>query len=493
MRRLIIGFCVLLVAGCGSIPVDERAGRRADIDAVAAQTIEKLVAQNPTVQSELDDAVGYMVARLSAVNAPIFGGGSGLGVHVNNLERTRTYVNVSRFDASAAIGAQTFAVLVIFQDKAVMESFRQGRWQTAVVADAVAGTTGSTTVGAQQDGFTFRVLTEGGLVAGVNARLIRVTVNHDLTDTGISEISIPNRGFDIADAQEEGPRQWNRKLPFMAQRVVDAGYDLPLPLGTGVTYAYTDQEQLLDRLEVGFGGSGETTEVGFVSFSNASSKSNSTQAKFDFWLFPFMNVFGSIGKVTGKAPLQFTVDGNGWIEDLEDAGVIDCTPSSRPPNLPPNPVICGALEDRVVTVPIEANFDGMTYGIGTVLAGGWQGWFVSVPIVFTYSDMDDNTTEGIVTTVAPRGGRVVGLGRYGNLAFYAGGQYLKTELDVSGTFEFGDTGLAVDYKIRQQNKDRWATTFGGNWSINKHWSWTLEYSGFTGSRDNVVTSVSLRF
>ena len=173
------------------------------------------------------------------------------------------------------------------------------------------------------------------------------------------------------------------------------------------------------------------------------------------------------------------------------------TPSTPPltskESMPPNPVICGALEDRVVTVPIEANFDGMTYGIGTVLAGGWQGWFVSVPIVFTYSDMDDNTTEGIVTTVAPRGGRVVGLGRYGNLAFYAGGQYLKTELDVSGTFEFGDTGLAVDYKIRQQNKDRWATTFGGNWSINKHWSWTLEYSGFTGSRDNVVTSVSLRF
>ncbi len=459
---------------------------------MAEQTIAKLTAQNPAVQAELDDAVGYLAARVSTVNAPVFGGGSGLGVHVNNLERSRTYVNVSRFDASAAIGAQTFAVLLIFQDKEIMESFRRGRWQWAAAADAVAGTAGGTAVSKADEGFTIRVLTEAGLVAGLNARLIRVTINHDLTDTGISEISIPNRGFEVADSQEGGPRQWNRHLPFMAQRVIDSGYDLPLPLGAGVTYAYTDQEQLLDRLEVGFGGSGDTTPVSFVSFDNAFSKSNATQAKFDFWLFPFMNVFGSIGKVTGKAPLEFTVNGDEWIDDLENAGVIDCTPSDRPPFQPANPVICGALTGREVTAPIEANFDGMTYGIGTVLAGGWNGWFATIPIVFTYADMDQTKTEGVTTTIAPRGGRVFGLGRFGNLALYAGGQYLKTELDISGTFEFGDTGLAVDYKIRQQNKDRWAGTLGGNWDINKHWSWTLEYSGFT-SRDNIVTSVNLRF
>ena len=41
------------------------------------------------------------------------------------------------------------------------------------------------------------------------------------------------------------------------------------------------------------------------------------------------------------------------------------------PPLPPSP-LCPVLEGRQVTVPIEADFRGNTYGLGTVLAGGWN-------------------------------------------------------------------------------------------------------------------------
>ena len=69
---------------------------------------------------------------------------------------------------------------------------------------------------------------------------------------------------------------------------------------------------------------------------------------------------------------------------------------------------------------IEANFDGTTYGLGTTLAGGWRGWFVAVPIVATYADMEDTNTDGIVTTVTPRAGRIYSMGRWGSLALFAG-------------------------------------------------------------------------
>ena len=491
MRRLIIPI-ILSLAACSTIPVDQRPARRAEIDTAAEAIIERITAQDPSVQAELDSAVGYLAGRLSSVSAPLVGGGSGIGVLVNNRNRTRAYVNLNRFDLSAGLGAQTYGILLIFDDKEVMDSFRQGRWQTAAGGDVAAGTAGGTGVVGRQKGFTIRALTEAGLVAGVSLRLIRVSVNHDLTDTGISEISIPNRGFDTPDGQDEGPRIWDRKLPFLAQRVVDGGYDLPLPLGTGITYVYTDQEQLLDQLEIGFDG-GEKTPINFVTFDNAFSKSDTAQVKFDAWLFPFMNVFASIGRVNGRAPLEFTLDGDTALEDLIDGGVVDCEPSSTPPFTPPNPIICAALPGTSITVPIEASFTGTTYGIGTVLAGGWNGFFVTIPIVFTYADMEDTNTEGVVTAVTPRAGSVINMGRWGNLAIYGGGQYLKSELDVSGTFEFGDTGLAVDYKIRQENKDKWNGLIGGNWDINKHWSWALEYGGFVGSRENVITTVSLRF
>ena len=113
--------------------------------------------------------------------------------------------------------------------------------------------------------------------------------------------------------------------------------------------------------------------------------------------------------------------------------------------------------------------------------------------MFTYADLDDKDTEGIVTTITPRIGRLIGLGKLGNLAAFVGGQYIRSELEVDGTFFFGDTGLSVDYKVSQKNKDPWNITVGANWSFNKHWSATLEYGGFIGSREGIVAAATLRF
>ena len=491
-RRSLWVVAVLLLAACSSIPVEDRPGRRADVDAMAAATIEELVAADAAVQAELDAAVGYMAARVSSVSAPLVGGGTGLGVVVDNLNRTRTYLDIRRFDLSAGVGAQSYRVLLIFNDKAVMEAFRTGRWQRSAGAEAVAGGVGGSSVAGQADGFSYHLLSEGGVVAGVNLRLIRLSINHDLTDTGISEITIPNRGFDTPDSHDDtAPRQWNRRLPFLAQNVIDAGYDLPLPLGTGLSYAYTDQEQLLDDLEIGLNGS-EITPINFVTFDFADSKSDSVQFKLDAWLLPFMNVFAMVGRVTGSADVVFTLDGDQALDDLIDNGLIDCEPSGFPPVSPP---LCSLLPGRSITLPIEANFDGTTYGIGTTLAGGWRGWFVAVPIVGTYADMEDTNTDGIVTTITPRAGRIFNIGRAGNLALYGGGQYISSNLDIDGTFDFdiGDGGLFVDYRIKQENKDPWTVIVGANWDIDKHWSVALEYSGFVGSREGVVVNAGFRF
>ncbi len=51
----------------------------------------------------------------------------------------------------------------------------------------------------------------------MSALVITLSVNVDLKDTGVSEISIPGTGFTDVDVQGEGaPRIWDRRLPFMA-------------------------------------------------------------------------------------------------------------------------------------------------------------------------------------------------------------------------------------------------------------------------------------
>jgi hypothetical protein len=316
-----------------------------------------------------------------------------------------------------------------------------------------------------------------------SARLVSLSVNEDLTDTGVSSIGLPNTGFTVVDRQgDDAPRTWEHKLPFLAQKVIDLGYDLPLPYGIGLTYVKVDQDMLLDNLEVGINGA-EKEPFEFVAFENASAENDSVQLKLDAWLFPFMNVFALLGKIDGQAPMDVILDGNGMLDQLE----INC--SGPPPNNP----LCNLLQDETFTLPIKAPFSGKTYGVGTVLAGGWENWFVTLPFSFTYADMDTTNTDGIAITFTPRFGRVLNLGNKGNLALYAGGNFLKAEFTVTGTVSTPEGNLVIDYTIEQSNKDRWNLLLGYNWDFNKRWSWFLEYDGFIGSREAFITSVTRRF
>jgi hypothetical protein len=206
------------------------------------------------------------------------------------------------------------------------------------------------------------------------------------------------------------------------------------------------------------------------------------QFKADAWLFPFMNVFALLGKIEGEAPMDIYLDGNGMLDQLGT----DCSGIVTPP-------LCNLLGDQTFLLSIVSPFSGNTYGIGTVLAGGWNNWFVTIPITVTYADMDGTETEGTVLTVTPRFGRVINLGRKGNLALFAGGNYLESDLTVTGQVSTPDGQLVIDYTIDQSNTDRWNALLGFNWDINRRFSWSAEYDGFVGSRDAFITSVSWKF
>jgi hypothetical protein len=254
-----------------------------------------------------------------------------------------------------------------------------------------------------------------------------------------------------------------------------------LPYGLKLGYVNVDQDQLLDNLFIGFNDS-EKVSIDFVDFKNASSESETAQLIFDTWVFPFMNVFAIAGTVDGQAPLDVLIDGNGMLEALE----IDC---SRPGNLIP----CGLLEDREITLPITAKFDGNNYGIGVNFAGGWRSFFFTLPISYVYADMKGSNTDGVVLSASPRVGKVFKMGSKGNLSLYTGGSYLDSELTVSGSVTVPETDFQIDYTIDQKNKDQWTVIAGVNWNINRHWSVQAEYNGFTGSRETWVGSLTWRF
>jgi hypothetical protein len=482
LRSFIIALTFGALGACTTIPVDQRDEIREEVNQAGEETIARMVADDPEIQASLDGAVGYLAARISTTKLPIVGGGYGFGVLHDKENSTRTYLNVTRYDLGAGLGAGRYRALVVFDTREALERFRGGTWTLALGAESAAGTHATGRVTTLGDGYSLHIISDAGAAVAITARMIDLSVNHDLTDTGVSEVSIPNTGFVSTGGQgEDAPRVWDHKLPFMAQKVIDQGYDLPLPYGIGLTYANVEQEQLLSSLQVGINGA-DLEPFDFVSFDNAMSNSDSFSIKADAWLFPFMNVFAMIGRVDGEAPMDVLIDGNGMLDQLG----IDCQ------GFPPSP-LCAILEDQNFALPITAKFEGNTYGIWATLAGGWHNWFVTIPFNWTYADIDGNDTDGVNFTATPRVGYVFNLGRKGNLAVFVGGNYLDSDLTVDGSVSTPDGLLEIDYLIDQENKDKWNALLGFNWDINKRLSWSAEYDGFTGSRDAFITSVSWKY
>ena len=472
----------LFLQACTAIPVEQRSHKRAELNQVAEETIALMVEQDPALQQSLEDSEGYFVSQVSSANVAVLGGGQGIGVLVDNTSGDRSYLNVKRFDLGAGLGVRYFRVLVLIETREAFEEIRRGKTFKAVGAEITAGTAGSASTARIGTGTTVHLIEESGTSIAATARLVSLRVNRDLTDTGLSEIGIPNIGFGIDDGREETERRWwDHKMPFMAQQVIDMGYDLPLPYGLKISYVNVDQDQLLDNLYVGFNGS-EKVFLDWVAFENASSKNDTVQAIFDTWLFPFMNIFGIVGKIDGNAPMDVLIDGNGFLGQLG----VDC---SRPGNV----VICNLLQDKEFTLPINASFEGNNYGIGINLAGGWKGFFATLPITYVYADMKGSNTDGAVISASPRFGKVFNLKSRGNLALYVGGSYLKSDLTVDGSVTVPGTDFSIDYTIDQKNKDEWAAVVGANWDITKSWAIQAEYNGFVGSRETWMGSLTWRF
>ena len=475
---------VALAAGCSSIPVDQRASARDQTVKSGDETKALFVREMPGLEQELAAAAGYFTARISGGKV-VVGRADGIGVLVDNTNNTRTFMNASRVDVGVALGGGTDAILVVLQTPAALEQFRQGIRKFGFGAKAGIGDAGAKMHSFSEEGYKFLSISESGAAITATAGMLNFSVNEDLTDSGVSDVSVPNIGFRSADERsKDSPRVWNHALPFLAQKVIDEGYDLPLPYGAGLIFSVNDQEQSISELEVGINGR-DKVPFEFVTFDKAITKTDSLNAKIDAWLFPFLNLYAIYGPLDADADIEFLIDGNGMLEHMG----IDCSGLIRPR-------VCDRLQDQNFLLPIHTTPGGTSWGFGGVLAGGWKGWFATIPFNYSRVDLGDTIAEGSpIVTVTPRFGRNFVLGELGNFALFAGGNYLKSELQISGTYRIPveDQELTFDYTVQQKNKDAWNLVFGFNWDINKQFSWSMEYDGFIGTREAFIGSITWRF
>ena len=275
------------------------------------------------------------------------------------------------------------------------------------------------------------------------------------------------------------PVVWDHPLPFFGQEVTELGFELPLPFGISIVPATFEQDLILRDLNLGLQGEADRP-IDAVNFQNPSVRNTALQLKFDAWLFPFMNVFATVGRVDGRATIPLTVLGSDVLPE-------QCDRQLGAPDL------C----DREFSATAKPNYDGTNWSIGTVLAMGWEQFFVVLPIVYAVSDIDLLDTDVDALNISPRFGINVDLDSLGDLSLFLGATYLKAEVEVAGDITF-DTGLrpgestTLSYRLVEENSDAWNGLLGANWQVTPAWGVLLEI-GAGGTRTDVIAGVTYRF
>jgi hypothetical protein len=286
------------------------------------------------------------------------------------------------------------------------------------------------------------------------------------------------------DAVDGERRIWPHKLPIFGQKVTDLGFDLPNPYGVAALVVLLEQDVSLSDLRVKLSDdSGEPVEVPFVTIGTSDVKTVTAEAKFDFWLFPFLNVFAFVGHIDGEAFVPIIVPGEATLKALLPEIGARC---DDPPGTPLRPELC----DQDVIILDNTSYQGTNVGVGLTLAAGFGRWFVALPVSYSESNLSNTNDFVHAFQGSARFGFHVPYRKSGAFALYLGTTYLDTQQDITGTVSFDS--LSIDYTIHQEAAEPWNYLAGFNWTITPKWWFQAEF-GFGGTRKNLITSVNYRW
>ena len=296
-------------------------------------------------------------------------------------------------------------------------------------------------------------------------------------------------GEGTAMAQEVGPPReqdvrepYQRLFPIGAQAAIDRGYDVQLPFGVGFLRVANQQKLEASELEVALSKDADTGDpavlrpVPFVVPQGVESEASGPQLKLDLWVFPFLNLFASAGRLEGNVDVAVDID----------LDAVFPFPICRPANP------CGT---RRLDFAVDTENTTTTFGALAVYGG--RGWFVAGSAAKTISVSSKERSNVESLNAALRVGPRIKVGTRSQLALYSGFNYFDLDHTITGTviapdiFEDGGD-LVLDYRTRLRNRKKYQAVLGADLSLGRHWHLQGEYDrGGSGHRS--VLSVTYRF
>jgi len=324
-------------------------------------------------------------------------------------------------------------------------------------------------------------------------------------------------------------------LPILGAKATKAGYHLPYSAGISINYFWQVSDLIIDNLQVGFNNGPMYNLDEIVRFNKARTTASALTVRPDIWLFPFLNIYGILGRAKASTEVGFGV----WVPD-----------STNTPK-------------EITSATSLVEFNTSTYGIGFTPTIGVGGGFLALDMNVAWTDVPQLSKPARSFVFGPRLGKNFKLKKpQQTIAIWAGAFRVQISSGTDGSIALSevlpadqlgskvDEGIAkvgnaqqqvdawwasltpaqqqnpvneakhntanralarageilasadnaigtiststVQYSMDKRPKDPWNFIIGTQYQLNKHWMLRGEV-GFLGSRTQVITGVQWRF
>jgi hypothetical protein len=257
--------------------------------------------------------------------------------------------------------------------------------------------------------------------------------------------------------------RWSNFLPILGQAACEHGYILPRPFG--ISAGYMHQDQPFDVGDIFVNGIDVKTP-GVAVVDEVQNKESTYTLRFDAWILPFWNIYGILGRTSGKAngPLKLSLE-------------------------PVFPLLCQLPGNNCnVDTTFVLNYKADVVGYGTTIAGGYKDFFGMIDYNRTRADLDISITDARATVISSRIGWNGKIGGFTGV-LWVGAMYQDVAQVLDLPLDIGDSVLNVS--IDQSTQAPWNYLAGGQWDINRSFSLLAEF-GF-GERKSQMLNLTFRF
>ncbi|HSF54514.1 MAG TPA: hypothetical protein VLA71_12215 [Algoriphagus sp.] len=324
-------------------------------------------------------------------------------------------------------------------------------------------------------------------------------------------------------------------LPIWGDKATGMGFNLPYSAGISSQYFWQVSDLIIDNLNIGFNNSEMYNVDEFVRFDKARATASALTVRPDIWLFPFLNIYGILGKSQASTEVGFGL----WLPDGDNN------------------------YSEIFSASTLVEFHATSFGIGMTPTIGIGGGFMALDMNVAWTDAPQLNAPTRTFVFGPRFGKNFNLKKPGrSVAVWVGGFRVNLSSATDGSmalnevFEDGDVGGRIDagfekvenaqnqldswweglsdleqnnplnkvkyekgneileraseilvaadgaistiatstvnYSMDKRPADMWNFIIGGQYQFSKHFMIRGEY-GFLGSREQFLTGIQYRF